>query len=245
MFHKTAAFYDAIYSFKDYDAEAKMLREIIAARCPQARTLLDVACGTGKHLELLAPYFEVTGLDLDAGLLGVARQRLPNAPLIEGDMTNFALGRIFDVVTCLFSAIGYVLTVERLNAAVRCMAAHLTPGGVLIIEPWLKPEEYQTPHVSMRAVDEPDLKIARVTHSTREGNLSVMEFQYLVGTPEGITHYTEEHRVALFTQAEYEAAFTAAELTVEYDPVGLMGRGLYIGMSSKQHLRGQSETSVT
>ena len=54
-------------------------------------------------------------------------------------MTAFDLGCRFDVVTCLFSSIGYVGTVERLDQAIATMAAHLEPGGTLIVEPWLSP----------------------------------------------------------------------------------------------------------
>jgi hypothetical protein len=56
-----------------------------------------------------------------------------------------------------------------------------------------------------------------------------MSFHYLVGTPEGIDHFTEEHEVGLFTDQEYRDAFRAAGLEAEHDAEGLMGRGLYIG----------------
>lgn len=60
MFEKSAAFYDAVYSFKDYAAKAECLRTLIEARSPGPTTLLDVACGTGKHLELLRTWDEVS-----------------------------------------------------------------------------------------------------------------------------------------------------------------------------------------
>src|SRR5438067_67243 len=147
MFTRSAQLYDAIYSFKDYEGEATRLDELIRERKPDARTLLDVACGTGKHLEYLRTRYDVEGLDLDPELLAIARERLPDVPLHEGDMRDFDLGRRFDAVTCLFSAIGYMLTVEELAAAVASMARHLEPGGVLLVEPWLEPEAVVTPHV--------------------------------------------------------------------------------------------------
>ena len=49
----SAEIYDAVYSLKDYAAEASAVHKMIRERCPTARTLLDVACGTGKHLERL------------------------------------------------------------------------------------------------------------------------------------------------------------------------------------------------
>ena len=61
MFANSAHLYDAVYSFKDYRAEAEQLRDLIEERSPGASTLLDVACGTGKHLEQLRAWYEVVG----------------------------------------------------------------------------------------------------------------------------------------------------------------------------------------
>ena len=237
MFANSAHLYDAVYSFKDYRAESEQLHALIEERSPGASTLLDVACGTGKHLEQLRAWYEVSGLDLDPQLLAIARERLGDVELHEGDMTAFSLGRRFDVVTCLFSSIGYVGTVERLDDAIAAMAAHLNPGGVLIVEPWLTPDVWIADRPHLLSVDEPDLKIARMTLSGREGRLAIMHFEYLVGTPAGIEAFSERHEAALFTDEEYRQAFVAAGLSVEHDPEGLIGRGLYIGAARGERVR--------
>ena len=228
MFSNSAHIYDAVYSFKDYATESERIHALIEERSPGAATLLDVACGTGKHLEQLRAWSAVTGLDLDADLLTIARERLGDVELHQGDMTAFSLGRQFDVVTCLFSSIGYVGTVERLVRAIAAMATHLAPGGVLIVEPWLTPDVWMVDRPHLLTVDEPELKIARMTISGREGRLAIMNFEYLIGTPAGIEAFSERHEAALFTGEEYRAAFTAAGLAVEHDPDGLTGRGLYV-----------------
>jgi SAM-dependent methyltransferase len=229
VFRRSARLYDAVYaSIRDYPREAAELDRLIQERRPGARTLLDIACGTGAHLEHLTGY-EVEGLDLDPEMLGVARERLPNVPLHEGDMADFDLGKRFAAVVCMFSSIGYVRTEERLRSAVASMARHLEPGGVLVVEPWLSPEVWVDRHVGAVFVDQPELKIARMNVGEREGNLSIFEFEYLVGTPNGLERFNERHELGLFTVEQYLEAFRAAGLEVDHDPEGPMGRGLYIG----------------
>ena len=159
----------------------------------------------------------------------ITRQQLPDVPLPHADMTTFNLGRPFDVVTCLFSSIGYVKTLDNLFRTVQCMARHLTPGGVLLIEPWFTPETWHPGTVSARFIDEPNLKIARINTSFVQGRLSYMDLHYLIGTPEGTEHYVERHELGLFTTEEMMRVLTACGLEATYDQDGLSGRGLFIG----------------
>jgi SAM-dependent methyltransferase len=228
MFTKSARFYDAIYEFKDYAAESGRVHELIQERNPGARSLLDVACGTGQHLEHLSGHYEAEGLDLDEELLAVARHRLPGTKLHRGDMTDFDLGRTFDAVTCLFSSIGYVRTEQNLEAAISTMTRHLAPGGVLLVEPWITPDAWEEGHIGSVFVDHDDLKIARLNVTERDGDLSVLHLAYLVATPDEISHFTEDHVLALFTDDQYRSALESGGLAMEHDPQGLMGRGLYI-----------------
>jgi SAM-dependent methyltransferase len=233
VFSRSARLYDPIYaSIRDYPHEAAELDRLIQERRPGARTLLDVACGTGAHLEHVAGRYDVAGLDLDPEMLEVVRERLPQASFHQGDMADFDLGRSFDAVVCMFSSIGYVRTEERLRSALAAMARHLHPGGVLAVEPWLSPDVWQDRHVGGVFVDEPDLKIARMNAARRDGNVSVVDFHYLVATPAGVEHFTELHELGLFTVEQHLAAFRAAGLEAEHDPEGPMGRGLYVAAGS-------------
>jgi SAM-dependent methyltransferase len=231
MFSHTAQYYDTIYlAMKDYDAEAEKLTTFVYQYSQSTgNRLLDVACGTGLHLSYLKQRFQVEGLDLDEQLLAIARQRNPEVPLHHADMVDFALGRTFDVVTCLFSSIGYVKTLDNLSRAIQCMAQHLTAGGVLMIEPWFTPETWRPGTVHARFIDESDLKIARINTSFVDGQLSSMDMHYLIGTPEGTEHYVERHELGLFTTEEMRHVLMTCGLEVTYDATGLTGRGLYIG----------------
>jgi ubiquinone/menaquinone biosynthesis C-methylase UbiE len=233
MFAKTARYYDKIYSFKDYKAEAERLMAIFKEHQRSEGTrLLDVACGTGRHLEYLKDQYDVEGLDLSPELLAIARQRHPGIRFHHADMTAFDLGKIFDIVTCLFSAIGYVQTLENLSRAVTCMARHLKFGGLLVIEPWFTPDTWRPGTVHAIFIDEPALKIARINTSFVTGRLSGFDLHYLIGTPAGTEHLVERHELGLFTTDEMLATLAAVSLEVTFDHKGLMGRGLFIGRRS-------------
>jgi hypothetical protein len=143
-------------------------------------------------------------------------------------MRTFDLGHEFDAITCLFSSIGYVGDLKRLGDAARRLAAHLAPGGVLLVEPWITPEAWVPSKPHVLTAEGGGVVLARVTVSGREGRLATMEMHYALGTPDGIETWDRNHALALFTVDEMRAAFEDAGLEVEHDPDGLMGRGLYI-----------------
>ncbi len=218
-----------------------MLVTEILARYPSATQLLDVGCGTGQHLHYLRQRFEdVSGVEPSAAMRKLADARLHGVPLHDGELDTLATGRTYDSVICLFSVIGYAASLE--NAVAR-MAAHLNPGGVLIVEPWLFPDTYDVGHVGCDFTRAGERSIFRMSHSGLDGNISVLRMDYLVGTVDGVSHFTDEHRLRLSTRREYEAAFKAAGCTVEYLTPGF-GRGLFIGVR-RPHRRNALPSDVS
>jgi SAM-dependent methyltransferase len=230
LYDRSAEIYDAIYSFKNYEKESARLHEIIRKhkRSP-GNDLLEVACGTGTHITYLKNGYSVEGLDINPRMLRIAKKKHPEIVFHRGDMASFKLKRRFDAITCLFSAIGHVKTKLKLDLAVRNMSQHLKPGGVLIIEPWFSPQQWQIGRLDANFVNEPELKIARMNISKARGALSVLDMHHLVATPKRIEHFVEHLELGLFTEDEYRNAFRSAKLETTYDPEGIMGRGLYIG----------------
>jgi len=229
-YEKSAWFYDAIYTWKDYAKETDYLLSVIAQyKKTDDNTLLDVACGTGGHLTHLLAHFDGEGLDMDTGMLRVAREKFPHITFHQADMTQFNLGRKYGVITCLFSSIAYTHMIPALKETIRNFANHLVSGGVVIVEPWISSALMKHGFLHMDVVNQPDLKIVRMSASSVEGDMAVLNFQYLVGKDGAVTHFSEEHRLAMFTEEEYKTAFREAGLDVTYDPIGVNNRGLYIG----------------
>jgi ubiquinone/menaquinone biosynthesis C-methylase UbiE len=204
MFTESAHLYDLIHgSSFDVHASTAHIRDLISnhSRRP-ARTLLDVACGTGLYLAELQPTFAVEGLDLDSGMLAVAREKCPDIPLHQADMIEFDLGHRFDALICLGSSIGYACMLERLRQTARTFARHIEPGGIAVVEPWFTPEVWEDGRISADLREGPGVKIARMLVSGRCDRISTLDIHYLVGRRQGVESIVEHHELGLFTVEE-------------------------------------------
>ncbi len=231
MFTASAELYDLLYArLKDYGAEADRIAALLRALHPGCRTVLDVACGTGEHVRRLVERgFVVDGLDLDAGLLRIARAKNPASRFLEADFCDFVSERRYDAVLCLFSSIGYARTLERVARALACFRRALAPGGVVVVEPWFEPGAMDPDRSDTLTVEAPPLHVTRTSRVRIADRVSHLHFAYEITGPDGVRHAEEDHELGLFTVAEMIEAFRAAGLAATWDPVGLTGRGLYVG----------------
>jgi SAM-dependent methyltransferase len=234
LYGELAEYYDRIYHFKDYRSEARELLRLARRYLKRRpRSLLDVGCGTGRHLEGFARSLSVAGVDSSPEMLRVARRRLGReVPLFQGDMRRFRLKSRFDVVTCLFSAIGSLGTRPERDKAIANFYRHLKPGGVALVEGWVRPSRWHGTSVSLDTYEDRDTKLARVASSWREGNVSVVEFQFLIGERgRPIRHLTDTHRQALVPVSEMLSSFRRAGFRANVLLGGkYRNRGLYVGV---------------
>jgi SAM-dependent methyltransferase len=234
MFRHTAHVYDLLYKSagKDYEAEAAALHLLIQRRSPGAASLLDVACGTGGHLVHLRQWYDVAGVDADPGMLDEARGRLPEESFVEGDMRDISLGRTFDAVCCLFSSIGYMGSVEELNQAVAKMASHCRPGGVFVLDGWVRPEAWRTgPQISLETASNGALTVVRMGRSRREGTKTFLDMHHLIGSVDGIEHVIDVHELTLFDSGQYEESLRRAGLVaIESIESPMPDRDRYVGV---------------
>jgi predicted TPR repeat methyltransferase len=127
-----APFYDAVQG--DRAEHVTYLRELIEKHHPTARTVLELACGTGSILEQLQPHYEVTGLDLSEPMLARAAEKVPGVRLIHGDMTQFSLSERFDVVLCVYDSINHLLNFAQWEELFDRAREHLNDRGIFIFD---------------------------------------------------------------------------------------------------------------
>jgi len=120
---------------------------------------------------------------------------------------------------------------QQLHTAIRRMAAHLAPGGVLVLDPWWFPENFIDGYVMAEVARDDCRSVARVSHSVRTdtGSSMCITANYLVGEPTGIREFRTHDTLSLFREEQYADAFTDAGLAVEYVPAAATDRGLFVG----------------
>ena len=136
-----ARHYDLVYADKPYEREARWVAGLLGAGvAPPPGTLLDLACGTGRHaLELATLGWDVTGVDYSPELLeraadNAAARGLP-ATWVCQDMRELDVdGAPFDAVTCLFDSIGYPQDNEGIVRTLAGACRHLAPHGRFVVE---------------------------------------------------------------------------------------------------------------
>jgi SAM-dependent methyltransferase len=231
VFTESAEFYDAIYfTFKDYASEAGEIARRIRSAHPDARTILDVACGTGEHARLLATNhgFEVEGIDLNPDFVRLAQAKNPAGRFRVADMVDFDLGQQYDAVICMFSSIGYVRTLAALEQTLRCFRRHTRAGGVILVEPWFPPEKMRPGEHSTQTAEIDGIRVERTANTEIDGRLCRLRFDYAIDDHGVVRHASELHDLGLFTEGETIAAFAAAGLDVVHEAESPSNRGLYV-----------------
>jgi len=227
-----AASYDLIFSRRDYTAEIAFLTGVIREAGPGTASLLDVACGPGRHLAALAEEFpDAAGVDLSEAMVSLAAERVPEGvPVTLGDMRDFDLGRRFGAVICLFGSVGYMRETPALDEAVARMAAHLEPGGVLVVEPWHHPDTFEADRAIPVIARDDGRAITTLIVQRVEGRHGIMDMRHTVAFGTDVHTFREVHELGLFTDAEYRASFEAAGLSVTHRDDAPGRPGLYVGV---------------
>jgi SAM-dependent methyltransferase len=131
-YERFSRFYDAVMD--DPAPRAQQVVDWVNKYLPDASSLLELGCGTGSILERLKWVPSLTGLDISPEMLAVAREKLPDARLVEGDMKAFSFGETFEVVICVFDSLNHLLSFGDWQSMFDVVHQHLAEGGLFIFD---------------------------------------------------------------------------------------------------------------
>lgn len=199
LYRKFAGYYDLIYKWMDYLGEAKFVKKIVAEfKKSDGNNLLDVACGTGNHAQYLQDSFQIVGLDINEDMMDIARKKVPNMELIQGDMKKLNLEREFDVILCLFSSINYHTSLTELEKTLKLFYNHLKAGGVLIFDLGFCTENWDEGRMLVDAVVEGDLQLARISQSRLHNGVFNANFVFLIKENGKMDFEIDQHQIGVF-----------------------------------------------
>ena len=129
---------------RDSHVKSLLAARVQADRANDPKKILDLACGPGKLVALLAaqqPCCEFTAMDIDPRMVAEAQHTtsaLPNVRVVNGDATAPSFGDdSFDVV--VESLMFHHLTDAQKRAAIAAVARILRDDGLFYFVDWVKP----------------------------------------------------------------------------------------------------------
>lgn len=231
LYHELAEYYFAIESnHRDIGQDASFITGLLAGR--KGAALLDLGCGTGEHLGLLAKAgFRCTGVDVSEEMILTARRRFPEGiEFIRSDMKDISFTNAFDMVICLFGSFNYLIFDAEIVEMLGRIRASMRPGAVGVMEIWNSPP--------IRKIREKDISPVSVTdaHGTsisRERGFkmrddtgrTVVEVTYRYTIDEGGAQKTvrDRHVMRTFTPGEIsrfldDAGYTVMNIHANFKP---------------------------
>ena len=221
VMHGTNRFYDELadwwplFSHPDeYREEADWAWEVLARASPvPVASLLELGSGGGNNALHLKRRCALTLTDLSPGMVAVSRRLNPECEHHVGDMRTVRLGGAFDAVY-VHDAIGYLTTREDLAAALATCAAHLRPGGPVLLQPDHVAENFQpdAAHGGHDGADGRALRYLEWTPAPPPGATSFeTHYAFLLRSPDGsVSAMHDRHVLGLFARATWLELLAAA-----------------------------------
>ncbi|HOJ78366.1 MAG TPA: class I SAM-dependent methyltransferase [Bacillota bacterium] len=220
-FAEYSQYYNLLYRDKDYPSESNFIHNLIQSLKPDAKTILDLGCGTGRHAKLLSDKgYSLHGVDRSNSMLEIARSENKDIPFTLGDIRSVRLNQTFDVAIALFHVISYQTSNQDLYQSLKTVFHHLVPGGLLIFDCWYGPTVLrERPTVRIKRVNDPTIEITRIAEPVLDesNNTVLVNYHLFINSITSIktTEIKETHAIRYFFRPELQLALQLTGFTLE------------------------------
>lgn len=134
MYRQLSAVYDELMSNVPYDKWVNYVQACCRRFQVAGKKMLDLGCGTGTLTTLLDKHFEMTGVDLSANMLTIARDKLPHVPFFQQNMIELDLNDQFDIIVTFCDSLNYVTDESDVMTTFERVSDHLVNGGLFLFD---------------------------------------------------------------------------------------------------------------
>jgi len=215
-----------------------ILPELLSELCYKPSNVLDIACGEGSFaISMASQGYSVVGIDQSPEMIRLARKRAReeacDIPFSVEDMRSVPFDAQFDLVTCLFDSLNYMLTIQDLRDAFLSAYRALKPNGLYLFDmntiyglavDWMRQETY----IQNEAAD--FLEIHRQS----------FDYENLVATMV-ITIFKKRGKYwQRFEETHLERGYPAADIHFLLKEVGFEIVGMYGSLKKRTELQSTS-----
>lgn len=207
--------------FYDHENEGGADFEYCLRFASQARSVLDLGCGTGQLAAALSDGRSVVGVDPAGAMLDVARNRRGGERVewIQADARSVRLDQRFDIVLLTGHAFQVFLTADDRSAVLRAIAHHLAPAGRFIFDtrnPVAKEWLEWGPETSLRFVDHPRFgRVKAWNDVTHDPSTGVVTYETHYEVADDGRRFSAASRIAFPAKEALAQLIEAAGLSVD------------------------------
>ncbi len=122
--------YEKAFSYRNFGKECSFIRKQLNKK---TKSLLDIGCGAGQHLEILSKYYEIGGLDKSKKMVDYAKKKLKGNFYVR-DMKKFSLPKKYDSAVSMLATFSYLVDIGDILSHFDSVSKVLNKKGIYMIE---------------------------------------------------------------------------------------------------------------
>lgn len=206
-------YYDLLYEDKPYKSEVEFIKHSLAqSGLNNYSALLDLGCGTGKHLNYISKYFDkCTGIDISAGMINRAKKSKNNLNIDYkvADISDFSLGKKFSCIISLFHVFSYLTKKNQIDGFFNNAYSHSQDESILMFD-YYNYDGLMSDKPSSREkiVENDEIHVARKSFPVLNEIENTLKIRFEIKITDKLSNkehdISEDHFMRFFKQSEIE-----------------------------------------
>jgi SAM-dependent methyltransferase len=213
-------YFGAAYASGAERTFSEAMTEYVLSRVARPARVLDVACGLGAACERFASRgITAEGVDGSSTMVRIARLAAESRELAisysRADMRDLGLGRRFDLITCMYDSLNFMVHEADLVRALLSARGHLDARGMYAFDVYTHLGlETTWGHRAEVHTSNDDHIVVTTTTWDPDQNMNIKEFYGFSRQASGWGRWSERHVVRSYDMTRMAAAIAASGLRI-------------------------------